>query len=72
LTGIFFYTNDNLEVDIELLTSYYTTGLGDAVKPGLQLTNQALVPKQPSTNVVVPYGFDPVSLYTLESVPASD
>ncbi|GAA5949890.1 hypothetical protein JCM3765_007726 [Sporobolomyces pararoseus] len=59
--GIFWYTNDNLEIDIELLTSYYTEGLGDAVKPGLQLTNQALVPGESSSNVVIPYGFDPTA-----------
>ncbi|GAA5995078.1 hypothetical protein JCM5350_003996 [Sporobolomyces pararoseus] len=59
--GIFWYTNDNLEIDIELLTSYYTEGLGDAVKPGLQLTNQALVQGESSSNVVVPYGFDPTA-----------
>ncbi|GAA5884550.1 hypothetical protein JCM16303_000023 [Sporobolomyces ruberrimus] len=72
--GIFWYTasqcpNDNLEVDIELLTSYYTDDGGDLVKPGLQLTNQALVKKQPSTNEAVPYGFDPTADfhdYTIE------
>lgn len=59
--------NDNLEVDIELLTSYYTEGLGDAVKPGLQLTNQALTPGEKLSNMVVDYGFDPVCV----SVPLS-
>ncbi|GAA5834927.1 hypothetical protein JCM3766R1_002042 [Sporobolomyces carnicolor] len=61
--GIFWYMNDNLEVDIELLTSYYTEGLGDAVKPGLQLTNQALTPGEKLSNMVVDYGFDPTADY---------
>ncbi|GAA6058728.1 hypothetical protein JCM10212_003416 [Sporobolomyces blumeae] len=67
--GIFWYTNDNLEVDIELLSSYYTEGRGDSVKPGLQLTNQALTKGDKSSNTVVPYGFDPTADfhdYTIE------
>ncbi|GAA6011725.1 hypothetical protein JCM11491_000730 [Sporobolomyces phaffii] len=59
--GFFWYTNDNLEVDIEFLTSYYTEGLGYAVKPGLHFTNQALSPGEPSTHMVVEYGFDPTA-----------
>ncbi|BGP21185.1 glycoside hydrolase family 16 protein [Rhodotorula toruloides] len=55
----FLYTNDNLEVDIELLSSYYTKGLGDSVKPGLQMTNQALTKGGKASNVVVPYPSDP-------------
>jgi hypothetical protein len=49
-------------VDIELLTSYYTEGLGDPVRPGLQLTNHP-TDDEPGDmeNMVVPYGFDPVS-----------
>ncbi|GAA5851722.1 hypothetical protein JCM5353_002067 [Sporobolomyces roseus] len=37
--GIFWYGGPTLEVDIELLSSYYTEGLGDGVRPGVQLTN---------------------------------
>jgi len=53
-----------LEVDIELLSSYYTEGLGDGVRPGVQLTNH---PTSSSggdmVNEVVPYGFDPTESF---------
>ncbi|GAA6048122.1 hypothetical protein NBRC10513_003761 [Rhodotorula toruloides] len=67
--GFFFYTSDQLEVDIELLSSYFTQGRGDSVKPGLQMTNQALTKGGKSSNVVVPYPSDPTGAfhdYTIE------
>ncbi|BGP04260.1 hypothetical protein JCM10049v2_000058 [Rhodotorula toruloides] len=68
--GFFLYATDNLEVDIELLSSYYTQGRGDSVKPGLQMTNQALTKGGKASNVVVPYPSDPTEFewmqYTIE------
>ncbi|GAA5898977.1 hypothetical protein JCM6882_004583 [Rhodosporidiobolus microsporus] len=67
--GFFTYTNDNAEIDIEVLTSYYTEGYGYSVQPGLEFTNQPLVDGEESTNTAVPYGFDPTAdfhEYTIE------
>ncbi|GAA6018681.1 hypothetical protein JCM10207_009009 [Rhodosporidiobolus poonsookiae] len=58
-TGFFTYTDDNHELDIELLSSYYTTGYQYSVKPGLEFTAQPLVEGEDETNEVVSYGFDP-------------
>ncbi|GAA5974392.1 hypothetical protein JCM11641_005255 [Rhodosporidiobolus odoratus] len=59
--GAFTYTDDNHEVDIEALSSYYTTGYGDSVPPGLEFTNQRLPKSKVTTNKAVPYGFDPTA-----------
>ncbi|GAA5845144.1 hypothetical protein JCM11251_008009 [Rhodosporidiobolus azoricus] len=67
--GFFYYADDNHEVDIELLSSFYTKGKGDAVAAGCQFTNQALVPGDKVTSKAVPYGFDPTTDfhdYTIE------
>ncbi|GAA6011722.1 hypothetical protein JCM11491_000729 [Sporobolomyces phaffii] len=61
--GVFWYGGQPLEVDIELLSSYYSKGRGDSVKPGLQLTNHPVSGSGPMTNKVVPYGFDPTEDY---------
>ncbi|KAM0751254.1 concanavalin A-like lectin/glucanase [Meredithblackwellia eburnea MCA 4105] len=58
----FFYKNDNQEIDIEMLSSYITTGSQDgAVPAGLEFTNQAVKPGGTETNKAVPYGFDPTA-----------
>ncbi|GAA6040997.1 hypothetical protein JCM8097_000531 [Rhodosporidiobolus ruineniae] len=73
--GIFTYADDNHEVDIELLSSYYTTGYENedgAVSAGLEFTNQPLTTTVGETNTVVPYGFDPTAdfhEYTIEWTP---
>ncbi|BGO98935.1 hypothetical protein NBRC10513v2_000037 [Rhodotorula toruloides] len=59
--GAFTYTDDNHEIDIEALSSYYWTGYRESVPPGLEFTNQPLVAGQQSTNTAVPYGFDPTA-----------
>ncbi|GAA5999937.1 glycoside hydrolase family 16 protein [Rhodotorula paludigena] len=67
--GIFFYGGPTLEVDIELLSSYYTEGRGDSVKPGIQFTNHPLTEGEEMYNEVYPYGFDPTADfhdYTIE------
>ncbi|GAA5854127.1 hypothetical protein JCM9279_002841 [Rhodotorula babjevae] len=67
--GFFFYDKDNREVDIELLTSYYTKGRGDSVKPGIQLTNHPLTPDGEMYNEVYAYPWDPTADfhdYTIE------
>ncbi|KAI5476568.1 glycoside hydrolase family 16 protein [Pseudohyphozyma bogoriensis] len=47
------------EIDIEILTSYITTGYGDGiVPPGLEFTNQAVYADGVETNAAVAYGFD--------------
>ncbi|TNY23766.1 concanavalin A-like lectin/glucanase domain-containing protein [Rhodotorula diobovata] len=56
--GFFFYDKDNREVDIELLTSYYTEGRGDSVKPGIQFTNHPLTPDGEMYNEVHAYPWD--------------
>ncbi|KAM0751253.1 hypothetical protein T439DRAFT_229182 [Meredithblackwellia eburnea MCA 4105] len=56
----FFYKNDNSEIDIELLSSYVTTGYGN-LKPGIQVTNQPLVKGEDSTTASIPYPFDPTT-----------
>ncbi|GAA5886019.1 hypothetical protein JCM16303_003837 [Sporobolomyces ruberrimus] len=58
--GIFFYDNDNAEVDIELLSSYYDEGT-DVVTPGAQFTNQALKANQAPTSLAKDFGFDPTA-----------
>ncbi|GJN91956.1 hypothetical protein Rhopal_004984-T1 [Rhodotorula paludigena] len=57
--GFFTYTDDNNEIDIEALSSYYTKGYRNIVDPGLQLTNQPTKLGGKSTNEAVPYDFDP-------------
>ncbi|GAA5858374.1 hypothetical protein JCM8547_004669 [Rhodosporidiobolus lusitaniae] len=57
--GIFTYTDDNDEIDIELLSSYYT-GENDYVTPGLHFTNQPLVAGTGETTTAVPYAVDGV------------
>ncbi|GAA5995075.1 hypothetical protein JCM5350_003995 [Sporobolomyces pararoseus] len=68
--GIFWYGSPTLEVDIELLSSYYTEGRGDSVRPGVQLTNHPTESTEGKMeNMVVPYGFDPTEDfhdYTIE------
>ncbi|KPV77949.1 glycoside hydrolase family 16 protein [Rhodotorula graminis WP1] len=67
--GFFFYDKDNREVDIELLTSYYTKGRGDSVKPGIQYTNHPLTADGEMYNEVYPYPWDPTAAfhdYTVE------
>ncbi|GAA5912134.1 hypothetical protein JCM6882_003064 [Rhodosporidiobolus microsporus] len=59
--GFFYYADDNHEVDIELLSSFYTEGKGEAVAAGCQFTNQALVPGGKVASKAVPYGFDPTA-----------
>ncbi|BGO88424.1 hypothetical protein NBRC10512_006989 [Rhodotorula toruloides] len=59
--GAFTYTDDNHEIDIEALSSYYTTGYRESVPPGLEFTNQPLIAGQQETNTAVPYGFDPTA-----------
>ncbi|GAA6018694.1 hypothetical protein JCM10207_009015, partial [Rhodosporidiobolus poonsookiae] len=59
--GFFFYADDNHEVDIELLTSFYTKGIGEAVNPGVQFTNQPLEKGGKVTSTAEPYGFDPTA-----------
>ncbi|GAA5836088.1 hypothetical protein JCM11251_007366 [Rhodosporidiobolus azoricus] len=61
--GFFTYTDENHEIDIELLTSYYSKGYRYSVKKGLQLTNQPLEPGTGSTNSVWEYTFDPTDAY---------
>ncbi|GAA5899362.1 glycoside hydrolase family 16 protein [Sporobolomyces salmoneus] len=56
--GIFFYDSDQAEVDIELLSSYYTEGYRQYLSEGVQFTNQALVKGQDSTSKGQKYGFD--------------
>ncbi|GAA5936192.1 hypothetical protein JCM10213_004707 [Rhodosporidiobolus nylandii] len=60
--GFFTYTDDNHEIDIEALSSYYTKGYKYSVQPGLEFTNQPLVPGEES-NTVTPYVFDPTADY---------
>ncbi|GAA5974386.1 hypothetical protein JCM11641_005251 [Rhodosporidiobolus odoratus] len=67
--GAFTYTDDEHEVDIEVLSSCYTTGYGEIVPPGLQFTNQKLPGSMVKSNSVAPYGFDPSAdyhTYTIE------
>ncbi|GAA5906326.1 hypothetical protein JCM8208_003518 [Rhodotorula glutinis] len=59
--GWFTYTDDNNEIDIEALSSYYTKGYGYSVQPGLEFTNQPLTPGKKSTNAAVAYNFDPTA-----------
>ncbi|GAA5892004.1 hypothetical protein JCM8208_002966 [Rhodotorula glutinis] len=59
--GFFFYDKDNREVDIELLTSYYTKGRGDSVKPGIQYTNHPLTADGEMYNEVYAYPWDPTA-----------
>ncbi|GJN91983.1 hypothetical protein Rhopal_005011-T1 [Rhodotorula paludigena] len=63
------WSGPTLEVDIELLSSYYTKGRGDSVKPGIQFTNHPLTEGEEMYNEVYPYGFDPTADfhdYTIE------
>ncbi|KAK6346105.1 hypothetical protein TWF730_010436 [Orbilia blumenaviensis] len=68
-SGIFFYKDDNHEIDIEILTSHIhnTTAQADGVpKPGVQLTVQPLTEAQALRNYkVVPFDgkFDPTKGY---------
>ncbi|TBU21580.1 concanavalin A-like lectin/glucanase [Dichomitus squalens] len=66
--GFFTYKNDCQESDIELLTSFYTTG-NTFVQPGLQLTNQNLqCDHTQNTHTQVAYPADPTAAeheYTL-------
>ncbi|GAA5949888.1 hypothetical protein JCM3765_007725 [Sporobolomyces pararoseus] len=68
--GIFWYGSPTLGVDIELLSSYYTEGRADSVRPGLQLTNHPTESVEGKMeNMVVPYPFDPTEDfhdYTIE------
>ncbi|BGP36231.1 hypothetical protein JCM10449v2_000129 [Rhodotorula kratochvilovae] len=59
--GFFFYHQDHREVDIELLTSYYTEGRGDSVKPGIQYTNHPLTEDGEMYNEVYAYPWDPTA-----------
>ncbi|GAA5992109.1 hypothetical protein JCM11641_003526 [Rhodosporidiobolus odoratus] len=61
--GFFYYADDNHEVDIELLSSFYTQGKGDAVAAGVEFTNQPLEQGGKETNKAMPYGFDPTADY---------
>lgn len=56
--GNFFYTNDNLEVDFEILTSTTRTS-SPYVPAGIWATNQALVPGGQKTYQIVPFTFNP-------------
>ncbi|TBU37975.1 concanavalin A-like lectin/glucanase [Dichomitus squalens] len=59
--GFFTYKNDCQESDIELLTSFYTTG-NTFVQPGLQLTNQNLqCDHTQNTHTQVAYPADPTA-----------
>ncbi|GAA6056558.1 hypothetical protein JCM3770_004360 [Rhodotorula araucariae] len=71
--GFFTYTDDNHEIDIEALSSYYTGGYGYSVQPGLQFTNQPLREGRHPTAAAVTYGFDPAAdfhNYTLVWTPS--
>ncbi|GAA5852522.1 hypothetical protein JCM3766R1_000824 [Sporobolomyces carnicolor] len=57
--GVFFYESDHAEIDIELLSSYYTEGYKQYLSGGVQFTNQALVANADSTTLAQRYGFDP-------------
>ncbi|KPV77932.1 glycoside hydrolase family 16 protein [Rhodotorula graminis WP1] len=59
--GFFTYTDDNNEIDIEALSSYYNKGYGYSVQPGLEFTNQPLKAGGKSTNTAVAYDFDPTA-----------
>ncbi|KZP17208.1 glycoside hydrolase family 16 protein [Athelia psychrophila] len=61
--GFFFYKDDNNEQDIELLSSYVTTGYKTIVPPGIELTNQAATVGGTETNSAVGYGFDPTAAF---------
>ncbi|KAK6524693.1 hypothetical protein TWF281_011594 [Arthrobotrys megalospora] len=68
-SGLFFYKDDNHEIDIEILTSHIrnsTTQRDGVPKPGVQLTVQPLTKNQVLTNYkVVPFDgkFDPTKGY---------
>ncbi|GAA5923244.1 glycoside hydrolase family 16 protein [Sporobolomyces koalae] len=59
--GIFYYEGDNNEIDIELLSSYYTKGYKQYLSAGVQFTNQATVVGGQSSTLGQPYGFDPTA-----------
>jgi hypothetical protein len=56
--GNFFYTNDNLEIDFEMLTSTTKTS-SQCVPAGIWATNQPLTPGGASTHKTIPLGFAP-------------
>ncbi|GAA6018220.1 hypothetical protein JCM11491_005638 [Sporobolomyces phaffii] len=72
--GIFFFESDYAEIDIELLSSYYTKGYEYSVEPGAQFTNQAVVAGTASTRNARAYGFDPAAdfhNYTIQWTPTT-
>ncbi|GAA5877117.1 hypothetical protein JCM8547_008962 [Rhodosporidiobolus lusitaniae] len=61
--GFFSYHSGNSEIDLELLSSYYQTGYGYSVQPGVYHIDQPLVSGEQSTYKVTPYGMDPSADY---------
>ncbi|GAA6063759.1 hypothetical protein JCM10212_002711 [Sporobolomyces blumeae] len=59
--GIFFYHSTQQEIDIELLSSYYTKGYKQIVLPGAQYTNQPAYEKAPKSAKARIMPFDPTT-----------
>ncbi|GAA5841681.1 hypothetical protein JCM11251_007053, partial [Rhodosporidiobolus azoricus] len=67
--GFFFYNDLGHEIDIELLSSFYTEGKGDSVQPGVHFTNHPFSEGGEPVHDTAEYGFDPTADfhdYTIE------